>query len=169
MLTCATAAIRSPVPLLSLAIHERENLVVAGTELTSYESHIMYWYALSLLHMYIAETSAQGHPKLLISIVHPFFDSLGRYHPPSVLTDDFDILTLGIPNSNIDQPDTSPPSPLGVDGRPRRADEPERVGRRRSVLRRGSAERKRRESRVVLGGYRGWEAEKAGRQGLGEE
>lgn len=42
------AAIRGPVPLLSLAIHERENLVVAGTELTSYESHIMYWYVISL-------------------------------------------------------------------------------------------------------------------------
>jgi hypothetical protein len=42
------AAIRGPVPLLSLAIHERENLVVAGTELTSYESHIMYWYVVSL-------------------------------------------------------------------------------------------------------------------------
>ncbi|KAJ9118208.1 hypothetical protein QFC22_004114 [Naganishia vaughanmartiniae] len=37
------AAIRGPVPLMSMAIHERENLVVAGTELTSYESHILYW------------------------------------------------------------------------------------------------------------------------------
>ncbi|KAJ9099843.1 hypothetical protein QFC21_003845 [Naganishia friedmannii] len=37
------AAIRGPVPLMSMAIHERENLVVAGTELTSYEAHILYW------------------------------------------------------------------------------------------------------------------------------
>lgn len=43
-LTSDAAAVRGPVPLVSLAIHERENLVVAGTELTSYESHILYWY-----------------------------------------------------------------------------------------------------------------------------
>lgn len=47
VLISVIAAIRGPVPLLSLAIHERENLVVAGTELTSYESHIMYWYVTS--------------------------------------------------------------------------------------------------------------------------
>lgn len=62
VLTSAIAAIRNPVPLLSLAIHERENLVVAGTELTSYESHILYWYVRISDMASPANDSPQGYP-----------------------------------------------------------------------------------------------------------
>lgn len=34
---------RFPLPLLSLALHERESLLAAGTELVGSESHIIYW------------------------------------------------------------------------------------------------------------------------------
>jgi hypothetical protein len=37
------ADLKGPLPLLSMAIHEQENLVVGGSELIAYESHILFW------------------------------------------------------------------------------------------------------------------------------
>ncbi|WVQ63752.1 uncharacterized protein L199_001905 [Kwoniella botswanensis] len=41
--TIIRAAVRKPIPVTALTISERDHLVIAGTELVSSESHIMYW------------------------------------------------------------------------------------------------------------------------------
>lgn len=37
------AFVRKPLPVLALAVSERDNLVIAGTELVSSEAHILFW------------------------------------------------------------------------------------------------------------------------------
>ena len=37
------AVVRKPLPILALAVSERDHLVIGGTELVSSEAHILFW------------------------------------------------------------------------------------------------------------------------------
>ncbi|WWD21279.1 hypothetical protein CI109_105763 [Kwoniella shandongensis] len=41
--TIIKASVRKPIPVLALAVSERDHLVIGGTELVSSESHILFW------------------------------------------------------------------------------------------------------------------------------
>jgi hypothetical protein len=46
------AFVRKPLPVLALAVSERDHLVICGTELVSSEAHILFWYVASSHRMH---------------------------------------------------------------------------------------------------------------------
>ncbi|KAL7421002.1 hypothetical protein Q5752_003886 [Cryptotrichosporon argae] len=81
------AFVRKPLPVTALAVAQRDNLVVAGTELVSAEAHIMFWDPRNTKAAVYQHSSTHSDDITHLSFLPPTASYIGpaRAHPARLL------------------------------------------------------------------------------------